>query len=82
MNGTKCDLYVYYSGKWEFDPAIPFQSRYLVYKGVPYGHGITDKDITSLVETELLPIVRKFFDADDSEESPNSLLNKTAENRC
>ena len=78
----KNDLYVYYSGKWEFDPAIPFQSRYLVYKGVPYGDGYAnDQDIQSLVETELLPIVRKFFDEDDSGESPNSLLNKFAENR-
>lgn len=75
------DLCVYYSGKWEFDPAIPFQSRYLIYKGVPFGHDITDKDIASLVETELLPIVRKFFDEDDDDETPNSLLNKFAENR-
>ena len=60
----KNDLYVYYSGKWEFDPAIPFQSRYIIYKGVPYGNGITDDDIASLVETELLPVVRKFFDDD------------------
>ena len=74
------DLYVYYSGKWEFDPSIPFQSRYLIYKGVPFGHGIGEQDIQSLVETELLPIVRKFFDEDDSGESPNSLLDKIAEN--
>lgn len=72
----KNDLYVYYSGKWEFDPTIPFQSRYLVYKGVPYGHGISDDDIASLVESELLPIVRKFFDADEDGESPSSLLEK------
>ena len=75
----KNDLYVYYSGKWEFDPAIPFQSRYLIYKGLL---NFSDEDVASIVESELLPIVRKFFDADDSEESPNSLLNKIAENKC
>lgn len=74
----KSDLYVYYSGKWEFDPAIPFQSRYLVYKGLV---NFSDEDVASIVETELLPIVRKFFDEDGSGDSPNSLLNKLAENR-
>ena len=76
MNGTKCDLYVYYSGKWEFDPAIPFQSRYLIYKGVPFGHGIGEQDIQSLVETELLPIVRKFFDEYEDGESPSPPVRK------
>lgn len=69
----KNDLYVYYSGKWEFDPAIPFQSRYLVYKGLV---NFSDEDVASIVESELLPIVRKFFDADEDGESPSSLLEK------
>ena len=75
----KSDLYVYYSGRWEFDPAIPFQSRYLIYKGLL---NLSDEDVASIVETKLLPIVRKFFDEDDIGESPNSLLDKIAENRC
>lgn len=70
------DLYVYYSGKWEFDPAIPFQSRYLIYKGVPYGHDISDEDVARIVETKLLPIVRKFFDADDETSTPSRFLEK------
>lgn len=69
----KNDLYVYYSGKWEFDPAIPFQSRYLVYKGLV---NFSDEDVASIVESELLPIVRKFFDADEDGESPSTLLEK------
>ena len=70
-------LYVYYSGKWEFDPAAPSQRSYLIFKGLV---NFSDEDVASIVETELLPIVRKFFDEDDNGESPNSLLNKIAEN--
>lgn len=67
------DLYVYYSGRWEFDPAIPFQSRYLIYKGLV---NFSDEDVASIVETELLPIVRKFFDADEQTITPSRLLEK------